>query len=99
MLQGMQMVFFQGASEWALDSLVTKETVWLPSEAQLRGALEAALLADGRPELRLVCALSGYRCEMHFAGQALSFHAPDASEAYAAALLHMLQTHSGTLNG
>ena len=49
-LQGMQMVFFQGASEWALDALVTQETVWLPSETQLRKALEAALLVEGLHE-------------------------------------------------
>ncbi|HEX7976622.1 MAG TPA: hypothetical protein VF498_19590, partial [Anaerolineales bacterium] len=53
-LQGLQVVSFQGASEWALDSLVTTDAVWLPSEAQLRQAVESALLAAGRGELRLV---------------------------------------------
>jgi hypothetical protein len=90
-LQGMQMVSFQGVSEWALDSLVADETVWLPSEAQLRQAVEAALLAGGRPELRLSSSLEGYRCAFQYKGRALAFEAASASEAYAAALLYLLQ--------
>jgi hypothetical protein len=90
MLQDMQVVSFQGASEWALDSLVTDETVWLPSEAQLRQALEAALLETGRPEVQLTSGLSGCRCTISFNGQVFSFEAADASEVYAAALLHIL---------
>jgi hypothetical protein len=91
LLQGLQVVSFQGASEWALDSLVTTEAVWMPSEAQLRQALETALLVTGRPELRLVGSLAGYRCEYVYRGNLLSFEAKDASEAYAAALLYMLK--------
>lgn len=93
LLQGLQVVSFQGASEWALDSLVTTEAVWIPGEAQLRQALEAALLAEGQPEVRLTCGLVGYRCEISFQGQSLSFEAAGASEVYAAALLHVLLAH------
>ena len=90
-LQGMQAVSFQGASEWALDSLVTDETVWLPREEQLRQALVAALIETGRPEMRLTGTLRGYRCQISFRDDSLSFEATDASEAYAAALLFLLR--------
>lgn len=89
-LQGMQVVAFQGASEWALDSLIMSETVWLPREDQLRLALEAALLAAGRPEVRLTTGLGGARVDIVYQGQNLKFEALDSSEAYAGALLHLL---------
>lgn len=43
---------FNGTTEWALDSVATAETVWLPHEAQLRAALGTAFrrlepLGDG----------------------------------------------------
>ncbi len=91
MLQDVQVVSFQGASEWALDSLVTTEAVWIPSEEQLRLALEAALIGAGRPELRLTAGLGGYACEFSFRGALLRFEAGAAAGAYAAALLHILQ--------
>ena len=94
-LQGLQVVAFQGASEWALDSLVTTEAVWMPREDQLRLALEAALLASGRPELRMASSLNGCRCEILQNGQLVGFEAKDASEAYASALLYMLNAQSG----
>ena len=89
-LQGLQVVAFQGASEWALDSLVTTEAVWLPSEAQLRESLEAALLSAGRPELRLTSGLSGCKLEFTFRESLLTYEAPTASEVYALGLLHVL---------
>jgi hypothetical protein len=98
-LQGLQVVAFQGASEWALDSLVTTEAVWMPREDQLRMALEAALLASGRPELRLSGGLNGYRCEMLHEGKLVAFEAKDASEAYARALLHLLDAQSRSQPG
>jgi hypothetical protein len=90
-MQELQVLTFQGASEWALDSLVMSESVWLPSEEQLRQMLEATLLKVGRPEVRLSGGLGGYHCDIQFGGQALSFEAKDASEAYAAALHHVLR--------
>ena len=90
-LQGMQVVSFQGASEWALDYLVTADTVWMPREDQLRQALEAALLQDGHPEVRLVSGIKACRCSILFGGKRLPFRAADACEAYAKALLHVLE--------
>lgn len=91
-LQGQEVVAFQGASEWALDDLATGELVWLPREDQLRQALEALLLEQGRPELRLDCGLDGCRCTIQPSGSSITFRARQADEAYAAALLHMLET-------
>lgn len=90
-LQGLQVVAFQGASEWALDSLVTTEAVWIPSEAQLREALEAALLSAGRPELRLTSGLTGCKLEYNFQESLMVYEAPTASDAYALGLLHVLK--------
>lgn len=89
-LQGMQVVSFQGASEWALDYLVTADTVWMPREDQLRQALEAALLSEGTEEMELVSGLNGSCCTIVFGGERLAYRAPDASEAYSLALLHVL---------
>ena len=93
-LRGLQMVSFQGASEWALDSLVTSEAVWMPTEAQLRQSLEAALLATDDPEVHLSSGLNKARCEFNFQGQVMSFEAVHACDAYAQALLHVLKNPS-----
>ena len=89
-VQGTPMILFQGASEWALDTLVTKESVWLPSEEQLRLALEAALIHTGRPEVLLSSGLSGCICSFHHNGATFQFESVQASEAYAAGLLFLL---------
>jgi hypothetical protein len=89
-IQGVQVIAFQGASEWALDNLITREVVWLPSEMQLRQRLEASLMESGRPEVRLVSGLAGCRCEFVLGDELFSFQALEASEAYAAALLYLL---------
>lgn len=89
-LQGQQVVAFQGASEWALDDLATGELIWLPREDQLRQVLEAALLSRGRPELRLDCGLDGCRCTIWVGGRPMTFRGQQAVEAYAAALLYLL---------
>lgn len=95
-LQGMQVVAFQGASEWALDSLVTHEAVWIPRESQLRRALEGALLATGRPELRLTSGLGGCRLDISLEGRPVTFEGQEAEEVYARALLAMLQANPTT---
>lgn len=91
---GRPVIAFQGAAEWALDNLVTEEIVWLPSETQLRQALETELLVTGRPEVHLYSGLDGCRCTFQWRGQPLSFSAGEASEAFAAALLFLMQTIS-----
>ncbi len=92
LLQGHPAITFQGAYEWALDYIWLQDVVWVPHEAQLRTAL-ASRLADssGRPTLRLTGAPGGYVCEILFRGSYLTFEADDAGEAYARALLHVLE--------
>ena len=87
LLQGFPMISFQGASEWALDSIVFSEAVWMPDEGQLRQALEEALLMMGYSGFRLVSNLSGYRCEIPTKDGWQVFEAAEASEAYARAIL------------
>ncbi len=37
---GVQHIMFHGTSEWALDQVMVDDAVWLPSESQLRTAIE-----------------------------------------------------------
>ena len=41
LVQGWPVVAFHGTAEWALDYILTREVVWMPTEEQLREALEA----------------------------------------------------------
>jgi len=83
---GGQLIAFNGTAEWALDSILQQEAVWLPSEAQLRELLGAAFRALQRTE-------DGYRCEVEAEdGQRLGFEHADAAEAYGLALLRVLET-------
>ncbi len=87
---GDQVVAFQGASEWALDTLVTSEAVWMPTETQVREALEESLHHEPNPAIRLISRLGWCRCEITLHDQPLVFEATDASEAYGQGLLHLI---------
>lgn len=87
---GQPVIAFQGASEWALDNLQTRDVVWLPSEEQLRKILEAALLRKGEYRVDLICDLKGCQCIAKLNDRRYLFFSKDASEAYAAALLQFL---------
>jgi hypothetical protein len=98
-LHGSPAVTFHGTAEWALDYLIVSETVWLPTEEQLRRLLEQRVLdpvlnadgGEGQVTLRLERAATGYHCAISWHGGPLTFAAVDASEAYAAALLHVMR--------
>jgi hypothetical protein len=90
-LRGHLAVTFQGSVEWALDHIMVAELVWLPTEAQLRDELEKRLVGEQHPEMRFTSTPDGYTCEIRFRNQRLRFEAFGASEAYAAALLHVLR--------
>jgi hypothetical protein len=91
LLQGRSIVTFNGTFEWALDYTVISETVWLPTEEQLRRQLEQRLADSALSMLKLIYAPDGY-CEIQSKGKALAFLGADAvSEAYAEALLHVLE--------
>lgn len=90
-LNGQLAVTFHGAVEWALDHMLIADLVWLPTETQLREQLEQRLIGEPEPALQLISAADGYRCEIHFRGERLTFEAFGASEAYGLALLHLLR--------
>jgi hypothetical protein len=93
---GLSVIHFHGAEEWALDQIAAGETVWLPTEEQLRLTLEQRLLeamsleAD-LPLLTLARTATGYGCSIQLRNEALQFEAGDASEVYGLALLFVLE--------
>lgn len=98
LLHGEPIMTFAGATEWALDYVHAGEVLWLPTEAQLREQVAARLaagpggaVAGGAVALTLRVTAGGCRCEIVLDGQSLGFQAAEASEAYAAALLHLLR--------
>ena len=84
-------VTFHGVVEWALDYLVTSEVIWLPSEEQLRMSLIHRLEGERAGILQLFSTNTGFRCEIQYKSEALAFENSEASEAYGAALLHVLR--------
>jgi hypothetical protein len=91
-LQGEQVFAFEGAVEWALDTIVTTQAVWLPSESQLRRALEARLPEGPASSFVLSGLPAGYRLSVHALPGQPAFSATAAEDAYAQALLHLLAT-------
>lgn len=89
-LLGSPVVAFQGASEWALDYLVTSEAVWVPTESQLRQLIEEYLLKEKNASLNLSWNMRNYQCEITIKNQQHTFDDPDASTAYGKALLFIL---------
>jgi len=81
---GTPVLGFNGTVEWALDSVLLDQAVWLPHEDQLRTALGAAFdrLESVEPgRLRVVITTGGAPIE---------FVDDEASAAYGRALLHVL---------
>lgn len=79
-----RMIAFNGTTEWALDAVEQAEVIWLPREEQLRGALGDALLS-------LVQTDDGWRCTTRVRGGLAEAEAASADEAYALALLGLLE--------
>lgn len=90
-LAGVQHITFHGSSEWALDHVMVQDAVWLPSETQLRRALENQLSS---PEYTLEHGAEGYRCVIGGL-DANTRSYPSAEDAYAAALLQLLPASAG----
>jgi hypothetical protein len=78
-----RVIGFNGTTEWALDDLEIEEAIWLPREDQLRD-----LLGGTFRSLRRIDA--GYEVEVYLLGGTRSFVAGAPEEAYAAALLDLL---------
>lgn len=77
-------ITFNGAVEWALDAIEQHEVVWLPTEMQLRRALEEHFVSLWRTT-------DGYACVANIRGEHRDYAAPDAADAYALALLDHLR--------
>ncbi|MGA9595320.1 MAG: pilus assembly protein CpaE [Acidimicrobiia bacterium] len=77
-------IMFNGSVEWALDSILQHEVIWLPSEAQLRDRL-------GRAFDNLQRTADGYRCEVIVDARRKTYYATDPAEAYGRALLDLLE--------
>ena len=73
---------FNGTTEWALDSVALDDALWLPREDQLRMLLG--------PVFRSLTAVDGFRVDAVIEGQPQSFFGDVASDAYARALLVLL---------
>ncbi len=90
-LAGVQHITFHGSSEWALDHVMVRDAVWLPSETQLRQELEGRLPS---PTYVLERGPAGYRCVVPGLDRDDDFYL-SAEDAYAAALLRLLHASGG----
>ena len=73
---------FNGTTEWALDSVDIDDALWLPHEHQLRDALGTAF----------VSLTSGFLVTATIDKHVRTFQADDAANAYARALLALLDS-------
>lgn len=78
-----KLIAFNGTVEWALDSIMQREVIWLPGEGQLRRLLGDRFIALERTS-------SGLRCVVDFDGHRMEYTDEDAATAYGRALLHWL---------
>jgi hypothetical protein len=82
---------FNGTVEWALDSIMQREVVWLPSEGQLRDLLGSRFIALERDDGLL-------RCVVDFDGHRMEYRDANAANAYGRALLHWHLHSADTLD-
>lgn len=76
---------FNGTTEWALDSVDLDQTLWHPSEEQLR-----SLLGGTFRSLQHDAATGGFLVEIALHDELVSVRAASASDAYAEALLRLI---------
>ena len=86
---------FNGTTEWALDSVSQEDAIWLPHEDQLRAMLGAAFrsLSVRDPDRFVV------RTRPPGADEDLEFEAESAADAYALAVLQLVDLALGTSAG
>jgi hypothetical protein len=87
-IKGQPAITFHGTSEWALDFVLLTDTLWLPSESQLREAI--LFLIGPHAPLRLERVEVGYRCAVMIGEGMRDFAASGAENAYAEALICLL---------
>lgn len=88
---GGRVITFNGTVEWALDSVMEEEVVWLPSEAQLRDRLGNAFKS-------LEASEDGYRCRIVVVDGTRVFEGATPTEAYGRALLALLERPADMLH-
>lgn len=81
---------FNGTTEWALDSVDMDQTLWLPSEEQLRALLGASFQSLARTD-------DGYVVTITLHGEPAEFRADSAPEGYGLAL-HSLITAASAVD-
>jgi hypothetical protein len=79
---------FNGTTEWALDSVSIEDALWLPNETQLRELLRTAFTG-------FVATDAGFSVTATIDGFSCSFEAPIAEDAYARALLALIDASVG----
>ena len=88
---------FNGTTEWALDSVALDDALWLPREDQLRELLGGAFVAlervEGTESIGDV-SLTGpaFLVQAVVSGDSRAFEATDAADAYARALIALLDS-------
>lgn len=82
-LPGGRLFAFNGTTEWALDSVMEADVVWLPREDQLRSLLGPAFVS-------LQAVPGGYAVDVGESGMRKRYVDADAESAYARALLGVL---------
>lgn len=81
---GGKRIAFNGAVEWALDSIMQSEVVWLPSESQLRDRLGNTFRELRQGDQQFVCSV-------RFEGTEHEYRAASPADAYGKALLELLR--------
>lgn len=81
---GGRQIRFNGAVEWALDSIQQNDVVWLPSESQLRDRL-------GDTFRSLVVDEGEYVCSVNLGDEVAVYRAESPVDAYGLALLDLLE--------
>ena len=81
---------FNGTTEWALDSVAIENALWLPREDQLRELLGGTFVSLASTDD------GGFRVTAAHPEGDRTFDASDAAEAYAAALLALVEMASAS---
>jgi hypothetical protein len=76
---------FNGTTEWALDSVAIEDALWLPREDQLRELLGGTFHSLARTA-------DGFTVALVVNGQGSEWEAADPTDAYASALLQLVQS-------
>jgi hypothetical protein len=98
MVKGQVTVTFHGSAEWALDDVLLADVVWLPSETQLREAIQLRTGGD-TAAVTLRWSLLGYQCTLMHQEQEHVFQGAIAEVAYAQALLFLLKREQNLRGG